>query len=152
MLTINTIEDVLSSVVSMYEASAPQTKKEARTLEISGVHPENILVFMEENKVPLKDAWFSGCSESDAPSDAVYVKWSVKVPTTSADRENYIRRKVNSNATLLVGMALQELGYSRVNVASSAFKPFDDTSVYDMFTTGEWQRLEQYYLLSFKKI
>lgn len=152
MSMVHTIEEVLSSIVSKYEASAPKTKKEIRAIEISGVYPENILVFMEDNKIPLADAWFSGCSDMYEQSDAVYVKWPVKVPTTPADRENYVRRKLNSNATLHISMALKELGYSCVTAVSGAFKSFSDTSVYDMFTAGEWQRLEQYYLLSFKKI
>jgi len=152
MSIIHTIEDTLASVVSGYEVSAPQTKQETRSLEISQVDPADILEFMEENKVPLADAWFSSCSDQYEQSDAIYVKWTVKVPTTVRDKENYVRRKVNHNALLRISSAFKALGYKRVGVRSSAFKPFDDTSVYDMFISGEWERLEQYYLLMFKKI
>lgn len=122
---------------------------EVRSIDISDVRPTDLLAFMKENNVP-EDAYFD-TQESIIDYDTVLLSWKVKVPMSDKQMANYRMRQFEIRHFKAVKEALEEAGYRRISSGSHKLKEFKDTSVYDMYLAGEWDRLVKYYSLSFKK-
>jgi hypothetical protein len=141
------LKTALDDAKEKLEKQIPKTKNQVKEICIDEVNPSNLASFMEENRVP-SDAVFS----SNECSDETFLYWTVKVPTTESDKEQYRRNRFDSIAWTYVYGSLTHNGYKRTGCWSSEFKKFDDTTVYEMYMNKDFDRIEKYYSLRFKKI
>ena len=86
------------------------------------------------------------CSEYS--SDMV-ASFGIKVKATNADKEKIKEKHFNRRAYKYIYDALTNAGYKRVGFNSGLLKAFNDTTIYKMFVNQEYDRLADYYSLSF---
>lgn len=149
---IDIIKPVLISRLAELEQIVPQTKKSEKRVDISDVTPMDLPGFTLENDIPVRarfdgqhngyDGWEPG---------RLFLSWTICIPTTDEDKKNWLRTQMRLSFDRIYH-PLVDNGYKRISSERSEFETFDDTTVYDMVIGEEWERLEQYYSLSFEKI
>lgn len=142
------IIEALNDVIVGLEARVPQTKKEGVYVNIDDVSPLDISKFMMEKNIP-SDAHFAGKPNGYDSFDAVCLYYEIDVPTTKFEKTQYKRRLFNNIAFKKVYNSLILNGYKRVGFNSGLLKEFNDTTVYDMYITKDFNRLVKYYSLYF---
>ena len=145
------LKDVLKGVLNRARKSTPQTKKSVRSISIIDVDPFDLQNFMKDNNIP-ESAYFHGRDNGYDAWDDIILEWTVDVPTTDEDKDNYVRDRFNASAFKNVYDALTTNGYTRVGYSTGLLKEFKDTTIYDMFIEEDFDRLEKYYSLPFKKV
>lgn len=140
----------LNEAYTTLEKRIPQTKVSTKYIDITNVNPFDLVSFMAENNVP-KEACFDGMDNS---YDAWYVgivllSWETNVPTTDKDKLKYCKEKFNTIASKAVFDTLTKEGYKKTGFNSGLLKDFKDTTVYDMYINKDFDRLVNYYSLSF---
>lgn len=132
------------------ERTTPLTKKEKRSISIADVKPVKIIEFMQENNIP-EDADFDGRDNGYDAWDDICLSWYIDVPTTERDKEESKRKRFEYVAWKHVFESLTSNGYTVAGYNPDDFKQFKDTSLYDMFVEGDFERLVKYYSLRFKR-
>lgn len=131
------------------EKQVPQTKKQTKSISILDVKPLNLLEFMKANNVP-DDADFDGKDNGYDGWNDILLSWSIDVPTTDKDKLDFKRRRFSDVAFKCVYDLLTKNGYKRNGYNTGLLKQFDDTTVYDMYMSKDFDRLVKYYSLPFK--
>lgn len=145
-LIIKALDDALI----LLEKRIPQTKKEIKYVNIEDVKPSELTQFMKDNNIP-DDADFDGKPNGYDSFDEVCLSFSVDIPTTEKDKLKFCRSAFTSIAWKFVYDLLIKNGYKRVGYNSALLKPFEWTSVYEMYINNEYDSLVKYYSLSFVK-
>jgi len=144
------IVQALSAAIVLLESRIPQTKKKTIYVNIGDVNPIDILNFMEENSIPTT-AEFGGKPNGYDAFDEICLVYDVDIPTTDKDKLIFKKDKFTNIAFRAVYNLLTVSGYKRVGYRSDLLKPFDCTTVYDMYINKEFDRLVEYYSLPFVK-
>ena len=131
----------------------PTHKNAPRSIDISDVIPKDLLQFMKDNDVP-EDADFDGVDNGYDGWEPyrIELSWEIKIPTTNLDRLAFAKKHFTSAAFKRVYDLLMTNGYKRVGFSTALLKEFDDTTVYDMYCTNDWDRLVRYYSLPFNLV
>jgi hypothetical protein len=133
---------------------APLTKTivHSKSVSIMDISPLELVDFMKKNNIP-EDAYFDGRDNGYDAFDDFLLTWDIKttLPTTDEDKITHNRKRFNNSAYRSVYNLLTTNGYERVGYSTGLLKPFDDTTIYDMYVAGEWDRLVDYFSLSFQK-
>jgi len=144
-LIINALDNAYISLIH----TVPSTKKDNKTLSVMDVNPIDMADFMKDNNIPT-DAWFEGGDNGHDGYDDFLISWDIIVPTNDNDKNAYIKRIFNSHkAHKHVFDSLTTNGYKKVGFNSARGIPFDTTTVYDMYMSKDFERLLEYYSLSF---
>ncbi len=138
----------LNDAIIVLNKRVPQTKKETVYQDIKDMMPLDIPKFMLENNIP-SDAYFGGRPNDYDSFDQICLCYDIDVPTTDKEKLKYKKDKFSTIAFKLVFECLTNSGYKRVGFNSGKLREFDDTTVYDMFITNDFDRLVKYYSLSF---
>jgi hypothetical protein len=144
------IVQALNFAIAILDNRIPQTKKKTIYVGIEDVKPADILSFMEDNDIP-DTAEFGGKPNSYDSFDEVCLVYDVDIPTTDKDKLKAKRNWFTNIAFRAVYDLLLANGYKRVAYRSNLLKPFDSTTVYDMYINKEFDRLVEYYSLPFVK-
>jgi hypothetical protein len=144
------IVQALNDAIVRLEDNIPQTKKNTIYVGIEDVKPTDILSFMKDNNIP-DTAEFGGKPNGYDAFDEMCLVYDVDIPTTDKDKLKLKRSRFTNFAFRAVYDLLIVNGYKRVGYRSSLLKPFDDTTVYDMYINKEFDRLVEYYSLPFVK-
>ena len=145
------IQAALKDAFSLLERQVPQTKKKFESISIQDVKPLELTTFMQSNKIP-NDAYFSGRDNGYDAWDDIVLAWEIDIPTTDKDKKAFKRKQFTDVAWRFVYNLLTKSGYERVPYSTSLLKQFDDTTVYDMYISKDFDRLLKYYSLPFAKI
>lgn len=140
----------LSDAIVKLDKYTPLTKKELRSVSIVDVKPIELLQFIEDNNIP-KDCCFDGADNGYDAWDDILLSWEVDVVTDKEDRLKFRRKRFTTIAFRMVYDLLTTNGYKRVSYNTGLLKPFDNTTVYDMYINKEFDRLIDYYSLPFTK-
>lgn len=130
------------------ERSVPKTKRELKEIRIGDVKPLELADFMKKNGVPDNAEFSSRCSEDDGYDDIV-LDWYIDVPTTHKDNMEYRKRRFDTYAFKAIYDLLIANGYRRKGFDSGLLKNFKDTTPYEMYVKGDYDRMTEYYSLSF---
>lgn len=133
------------------EKSVPQVKKKTIYVCIDDVSPLGIVQFMADNNIP-DTACFGGRDNGYDAFDQICLCYDVDIPTTDKDKDKYRKERFTSYAFKPLYDLLLNNGYKRIGSSSGLYKEFDKTSVYEMYMAKEFDKLVQYYSLSFAKI
>jgi hypothetical protein len=144
------IVQALNFAIVILDNRIPQTKKKTIYVGIEDVKPADILSFMEDNDIP-DTAEFGGKPNGYDAFDEVCLVYDVDIPTTDKDKLKAKRNWFTNIAFRAVYDLLLANGYKRVAYRSNLLKPFDSTTVYDMYINKEFDRLVEYYSLPFVK-
>lgn len=146
------LKNALSNAHTQLERQVPTAKNNLVEVCIDDVNPMDLPQFMIDNDIP-EDAWF-GTEESQTLGSCtrVLLLYNTRIQTTDKDKMIYRRKRFTSIAFQIVLKLLLENGYKRIGSNSGLYKQFDDTTVYDMYMNNEYDRLVNYYSLSFGKI
>lgn len=141
---------VLDEAIILLDRRTPQTNRVIKSIDIGDVSPLEIVSFMKDNNVP-DNAYFGG--ENNGYDGwvpwVVLLCWEIDIPTTEKERLEYRRKKFDNIIFPMLFKELTKLGYKRKGFDSGLFKPFKDTTVYDMYINKEFDRLVEYYGLYF---
>jgi hypothetical protein len=144
------ITQALDEVFSRVLRQVPQTKKKTESIGILDVRPLHLEAFMSANGIP-EHAYFSSADNTDEISAGeIYLAWEVDVPTTDKDKAKFKRDKFSVICFPPIYKLLTSNGYKRIPCDSRAMRRFDGTTVYDMYSNKEFDRLLDYYSLFFK--
>jgi len=139
----------LNEANTVLEKRVPKTKKDYIQVSIEDVKPLELINFMKENNIP-DDAQFSTTYEGEtsfgSSVDSSLFYW-VEIETTSQDKLRFRKDKFSTIAFRLVSETLTKEGYKRKGFNSGLLKEFD--CVYDMYMSGDFDRLVKYYSLYF---
>jgi hypothetical protein len=138
----------LNDAYIVLKKGVPKTKKKYKSISIIDVKPLELASFMKSNSIP-DDAHFDGRDNGYDAWDAILLSWEVDVPTTADDKLLYSRKVFVNYAFKAVFDLLMNNGYKRVGYNTGLLKQFDDTTVYDMYISKNWDRLVEYYSLPF---
>jgi hypothetical protein len=144
------IVQALSAAIVLLESRIPQTKKKTIYVNIDDVKPSDILSFMKDNDIP-DTAEFGGKPNGYDAFDEVCLVYDIDIPTTDKDKLKAKKDRFTNIAFRAVYDLLIVNGYKRVGYRSGLLKPFDNTTVYDMYINKEFDRLVEYYSLPFVK-
>jgi len=144
------IIQALDAAVVLLERGTPQTRKNTIYVGIEDVKPIDILTFMKDNNIP-DDAEFGGNLNDYGSYSEVCLCYNVDVPTTDKEKLKHKRTRFSTIAFKAVYDLLLANGYKRVGYNTGLLKPFDDTTVYDMYINKDFDRLVKYYSLPFVK-
>lgn len=144
------IIEILDESFNLLEKQVPTTKKSIKSISIRDVNPLEITSFMNKNKIP-DDAYFDGRDNGYDAWDDILLSWEVDVPTTIEERNKYRRRRFTDIAFIKIYDSLKEKGYKRKGFDSSLLKQYKDTTLYDLYTNKEFDRILQYYSMYFVK-
>ena len=146
------IKKALDEAYVVLEGRTPLTKKEEkRSLSVIGSTLSELIQFSKESNIPA-DAELNGVNNGyDAFEDIVFV-WDIDVPTTDKDKIKFKRDKFSTIAHKIVYDLLLANGYKKIGFNSGLLRDFDDTTVYDMYIAGDFDRLVKYYSISFVEI
>jgi hypothetical protein len=149
----NIIIILLAEALAKVETQIPKTKKVEREISINDVRPLDIPDFMKKNNIP-DDAYIGGIDNGYDGWDAGQLRliWEVDVPLTDEDKLLHRKSRFTSVAFKLMFDYLTNNGYKRVGFDTAIFKYSKDTTVYDMYMNQEYDKLADYYSLSFKPI
>lgn len=146
------ITQALNDAIVLLEKQIPQIKRQViETDSIMDISPLGLVKFMRDNNIP-DSAYFGGIDNGDDGYSDFCLCYDIEVPTTDNDKLKYRKGRFNSIAFKKVYDLLLINGYKRVGFMSGRLKEFDDTTIYDMFITNDFDRLVKYYSLSFAKI
>ena len=84
-------------------------------------------------------------------TNPIYLSYPVEVDMTKADIEKDIKYRFNRGAFKRVYDALTPNGYKRISSSSVKHREFSQYNVYDLYMAGDFDALEAYYSLFFKK-
>lgn len=121
----------------------PTTKIDVKKFDISGVSPIDLSAFMRKNNIP-NDAYFS--------NDSDYLCYDITVQMSEKEKTDFYRRRFSNIAFKYVYESLTNNGFKRVGFNSALLKPFEKTTVYDMYVNKDFDMLVKYYSLYFVKI
>lgn len=150
----NLVIPALQDMLNKSKAKAPTTKVVSQySSSIADMTFDELSQYVKEHNIPTqafvtiqKEYGFLGEDEH------IVFEWHIKVPTTAEEKEDAIKRWVNTSVSFrAVSDALTKNGYKRVGVNSINFKKYRDTTVYDMCINREFDRLHEYYSLFFEK-
>jgi len=144
------IIQALNDAIVILDNRIPQTKKKTIYVNIDDVKPADILSFMKDNDIPAT-AEFGGKPNGYDAFDEVCLVYDVDIPTTEKDKLKAKKDRFTNIAFRAVYDLLIANGYKRVGYRSGLLKPFDNTTVYDMYINKEFDRLVEYYSLPFVK-
>lgn len=142
------IISALSNAILQLEKRIPLTKNDTKYVSIEDVCPVNIADFMKENNIP-NDAFFAGRPNGYDAFDQICLCYDVKIPTTAKDQLKFKKSQFSTIAFKEVYNLLLSNGFKRVGYNSGRLKEFDDTTVYEMFISQDFDRLVKYYSLPF---
>lgn len=147
-LIIKALDDAYQHLITI----VPQTKPQSINSEsIRGLTVSELIKFAKDNNMP-EYATIELVPNSYDGFEDVVLSYCVPIPTTEKDNVAFIKRKFNNNAAWYrVYNTLTANGYKRVGYNTGLLKPFDKTTVYDMYMNKEFDRLVEYYSLPFKK-
>ncbi|QQO97445.1 hypothetical protein Molly5_151 [Maribacter phage Molly_5] len=129
----------------------PSLKAKEVREDITDVSPRDIPKFMDDNKIPDTADWDGDENGYDGwYPGKIYLSWTVPTPTTLEDHLIYRRRVFTTIMFQTLYHILIANGYTRKGFSSSKLRNFKGTTTYDMVVAKEWERLEEYYLMSFK--
>jgi hypothetical protein len=144
------IIQALDYAITLLESRIPQTKKKTIYVGIEDVKPTDILSFMKDNDIP-DTAEFGGKPNDYDSFNEICLVYDVDIPTTDKDKLKSKKDRFTNIAFRAVHDSLILCGYKRVCYRSGLLKPFDNTTVYDMYINKEFDRLVEYYSLPFVK-
>jgi len=143
------IKQALAVAIIILENSIPQTKlKVVEDISLDDINPIDIAKYMKDNNIP-DNAYFMGIDNGDDGYSRYCLAYDIQIPTTDKDKDKYRKERFTSYAFKQVYDLLIKNGYKRISSWSSSYKEFDKKTVYEMFTNNEFDRLVQYYSLSF---
>lgn len=90
------------------------------------------------------------CNTLGGASD-VYLAWDEQVDKSKEEIALDVKKRFNNGAWKRVYDMLTANGFTRTSCSTSEFKKFDQYNVHDLYYAGEWDILEAYYSLRFKK-
>lgn len=105
-----------------------------------------------QKKFGIKEEDLCLCSEECntlGSSAGLSLIFGTKEKRTKKEMNEVLKTTFNKTIYSLVYKKMIKEGYKRVGFSSLLLKEFDDTTVYDMYTKKEFQRLEKYYSLYF---
>jgi len=138
----------LNEANTILEKRVPQTNIEVKQVIIEDVNPLELVKFMKKNNIP-DNAWFGGIDNGYDGFSDVCLNYDVILPTTEKEKLKFRQEKFKQIAFKPVHDILISNGYKRVGFNSGLLKQFSDTNVFDMFFNKEFDRLVEYYSLSF---
>lgn len=138
----------LGEAFTLLEQQVPKTKKQAVYVSIEDISPRNLQQFMQDNGIP-DDAYFAGKSDKYDTYCEACLCYDIEVATTAMDQLKFKVDRFQSVAWSKVSPLLKSHGYKRSGFNSGLLKQFDDTTIYDMFVSGDFDRLVKYYSLPF---
>ena len=144
------IIQALNNAFGILERQIPQTKKKTESISIIDVKPLDLSSFMKSNDIP-NDAVFSGRDNGYDAWDDIVLSWEIDIPTTDKDKKAFKIKRFTDIAWKTVYDILMKNGYKRTGYNSGLLKQFDDTTVYDMYISKDFDRLVKYYSLPFVK-
>jgi hypothetical protein len=142
------IKSALDSLYASLKANAPTTGRATKSISILDVDPLDLPNFMRDNNIP-DTAFFDGEDNGYDGWDDILLSWEVTVPLSDTAIEHGIRNSFNLRAFKPVFDILISNGYTRISSGSHMYRDFKNTTVYDMYRAGDWDRLVDYYSLSF---
>jgi hypothetical protein len=147
------IKTALDQVAANLKTPSTKTVVEFKSVSIMDVNPLDLVGFMKDNDIPA-DAYFDGRDNGYDAFDDILLTWEVRttLPTTDDDKIAYNRKTFNNRAFRSVYALLTANGYKRKGYNTGLLKQFDDTTFYDMYISGAYDRLVDYYSLPFEKI
>lgn len=142
----------LNSAFSKLQKIAPKNKSKTITKNISieDVEPMNLPKFMEDNNIP-SDAYFSETGDGYSGLGRVVLAWEVNVHMSPKELFDFKKKRFDGIAWASVYEILTNNGYTRIGVNTALLRKFDDTTIYEMYTNSEFDRLIEYYSMYFKK-
>ena len=115
--------------------------------DVSGMQLFELTDFIESNNIPL-DAFLCG----DEYSNGALLCWSVdKEATLKEIEKRRIYRFNRVQAFPFVAKALLASGYKRIGLDFIEYKKFGAYDLYELYLADNYDRLEQYFSLYFKK-
>ena len=144
------IKKALTSAIIKLRRQVPRTKKVMKNISVIDVRPLEIRKFMMENNIPERAVFDMGDNGYDG-GDGFYLSWDVDVKISEEDALKFKRKRFDTIAFKEVHAILTSRGFIRRGYNSGLLKEFDDTTVYDMYVNGEFERLVKYYSLPFHK-
>lgn len=144
------IIEALNNAFALLEKQVPQTKKKTEIVNIDDIGPLDIAQFMEINNIP-KYAHFAGIPNGYDGFEGFGLAWDIDIPTTDEDKAKYRVKRFTGIAWQFIYKSLTNEGYKRNGFNSGLLKRFDDTTVFDMYINKDFDRLVEYYSLSFSK-
>lgn len=123
-------------------------------MNIECIKPLDLPNFMKSLNIP-PDAYFSSSYEGEMSfGRSVYPSlcYEITIPTTNEDKLKYCKEKFSTIAYNSVFKVLTKEGYKRTGFNSGLLKDYKDTTVYDMYINKDFDRLVNYYSLSFSFI
>lgn len=148
------IKQALDNYMAKVLKQVPATKKYEKTINLDSheVTPLKLVEFMKQHNIPDHAEFgtdYDECSISNGVSPILY--WDIDVPTTEKDRTEFIKRRFNLTHFKFVYDLMKKHGYKRIGANSFEFKKYKDTTVYDMYMTKDWDRLEEWFKIFFRK-
>lgn len=137
----------LNRAKELLERQVPLLKGVTKSISIEDISPLDLNRFMVDNNIPAS-ACFSVGGDFDNP--CVCLEWIIDVSTTDKDKLEFKRKRFERIAWKFVYDSLIAHGYKRKGFNSGLLKDFKDTTVYDLYTNGDYDRLVGYYSLMFK--
>ena len=129
-----------------------ETKKKGMKVSIENVPPMELPQYMKDNDIPADADYMVGMDSSEVATGEIFLVYDIDMQTTLEEKRQYRINRFNKGwAWKKVHEALTNNGYKRTPVDTRLLKAFDDTSVYNMFISKEYDRLLKYYSLWFKK-
>lgn len=110
---------------------------------IDEVKPKELPAFMRKNDIP------DGADFYIRSDQYLYLVWYTIEEASEIEINQRIQVKFMNLASQLVYKALYNAGYKRVGVNSAKLKGWP--TVWDMFSSGNWEGLVNYYSMFFKK-
>lgn len=144
------IVEAMNHAFDVMKKQVPVKKSVTQSISIMDVKPTELIQFMKDNNVP-DTASFDGRDNGYDGWDDILLSWQVEVDTTDGDKLAFKKKRFTDISWKYVYEALTNDGYVRQGVCSSLLKQFDNTTLYDMYMNGEWDRIETYYALRFVK-
>lgn len=141
----NLIIQALNEATELLERQVPKTRKSLLYKSIEEVKPADIAGFMDRNGIP------DTADFDQYENYGLSLCWDTIVPTTEKEQEDFRKRRFFDVAFSKLYPLLTSNGYKRVGLNSGLLAQFDDTTVYQMYKAGEFDRLASYYSLYFKK-
>jgi hypothetical protein len=139
----------LNDACRLLETQIPLTKRETKSISIADVKPLELIPFMKSNDIPVDDAYFSsGDGDDECEYYEPVISWEIVVPTTDEDKLEFKRNRFTAIAWKCVYDLLTKNGYKRVPF-NMGLQKFKDTTIYDMYTSTNFDRLVEYYSLAF---
>lgn len=116
----------------------PSVEELIETAKATGIPLDKLSIGTEE------------CNTLGGSSD-IHLSWDVEVDKTEEEIAKAIKERFNKGAWKYVYETLTADGYKRTPCSTSEFRKFDQYNLHDLYHAEEWDILEAYYSLRFKK-